>query len=382
MHINIGVSGTGFISTGFFQLVNGNPNYSISKVLSRRPIASFSRYQFADLVTNNVDELIESCDVIFECSGDAIFASEVINQAFLAGKPVVTMNAEFQICAGTYFQELGLLHESAGDQPGSLAALNQEVQMMGFEPVLYGSQKSHLNPNPDREYAEHWAKMNHQSVEKTVSFSDGTKVQIETALVANGLGTEILQDGLMGPSAVSTKDGAFMLAELAEQQGKVVSDFVLHKEGLGEVFIVAKHQENHRAALSYYKFGQGPYYFIQRSFHLGHFEILNSINSVLNTSVQLFNNGLNPTISVAAVAKQDISAGTFLAQGVGSFEVRGKAVKIEVHPNHVPIALLQNCEIQRSIKRGEIVTFNDVALPDSLAYRAWKHTHSKTLNTV
>ena len=44
--IKIGLSGTGFIASGFFKLINNHPTYSISHVLSRRPIREFSNRDF------------------------------------------------------------------------------------------------------------------------------------------------------------------------------------------------------------------------------------------------------------------------------------------------------------------------------------------------
>ena len=376
-NIRIGVSGTGFIALNFFRLVKNIPNYSVSHLLSRRKARDFSKRDYASLVTNNIFELIEGCDIILECSGDAIWASEVIKLAFQVGRPVVTMNSEFQIIAGSYYRQFGTLHESAGDQPGSLAVLDHEVRMMGFEPLVYGSQKSFLNPSPDLESMQYWAKRNNQSLEKTISFSDGTKVQIEAALTANGLNADILQEGLMGPTHPSTQTGAIELANIAISQNKVITDYVLHDRGFGEVFIVAKHSVEQHAALSYYKFGQGPFYFIEKPFHLGHFEILKSIDVALTRASPLFNNGAKPTISVAAVAKCSIAAGTLLKQCVGSFKTRGVAVHIKDHPTHIPIGLIRNCEVQRGISAGEILTFEDIALPETLASKAWQFTRAQ-----
>jgi len=372
--IKIGISGTGFIATGFFKLIITHPRYNITHLLSRRPKSHFKSHPYADLITNSILELIENCDLVLECSGEAIWGSEVIALAFQANKPVVTMNAEFQIIAGSFYQQSGRLHESAGDQPGSLAALDYEARLMGFSPLVYGSQKSFLDPDPELENMAFWAKHNNQSLENTIAFTDGTKVQIESALVANGLHGDILQQGLLGPSNSSTREGANVLATIAQQQNKVVSDYVLNERGFGEVFIVAQHQATHNPALSYFKLGQDHFYFIEKPYHLGYFEILKSIEFALQNPSSLFNNGSHPKISVAAIAKRPIPAGTFIQNGVGSFQVRGVAVHIKEHPNHVPIGLLRNCEIQRSIQTGDLITFSDTALPDSLASKAWQVT--------
>lgn len=375
----IGIAGTGFISTGFCRSLSKQDNFSLASILTRRPISSFSGSELQELFTQNIDELIDKSDVILECSGDALWASEIIERAFQAKLPVVTMNAEFQIVAGSYFNERGLLTESEGDQPGSLAVLDQEIRSMGFEPLVYGSQKGFLNHDPDLATMRYWSSHSGQRLDKTVSFTDGTKVQIESALVANGLGGNIIKQGLLGPTCRSSEAGAMELATHAEKLKQVISDFVLQDHGHGEVFIVATHSDQTQAALSYYKLGSGPFYYIEKPYHLGHFEIIKSIERALQTKTVLLNNGKEPRISVAAIAKQKLKPGTLLKQGIGSFELRGMAINIKDHPQHIPISLLNNCEIQRAIEPGQMIMRGDIALPDSLASKAWKFTRDLAL---
>ena len=85
-------------------------------------------------------------------------------------------------------------------QPGSLAALHEDVVAMGFRPLVYASQKGFLNHTPERREMRHWARKQGISETATIAFTDGTKVQIEQALVANGLGAGIARAGLIGPS--------------------------------------------------------------------------------------------------------------------------------------------------------------------------------------
>ena len=89
----------------------------------------------------------------------------------------------------------------------------------------------------------------------------------------------------------------------------------------------------------------------------------------------LLNNGANPKLSVAAIAKHDIAPGDKIKKGIGSFDVRGEAVYIENHPDHVPIGLLADATFVREVKAGEMVTFADVELPESLALDIWKKLH-------
>ena len=118
-----------------------------------------------------------------------------------ASIPVVTMDAEVQVTTGSHFARKGLFTEAEGDQPGCLAALREEAVQMGFLPLVYGNIKGFLNHNPVPDEMAFWAKKQGISLDKVTAFTDGTKVQIEQGLVANGLGAGILRPGRPRPGA-------------------------------------------------------------------------------------------------------------------------------------------------------------------------------------
>ena len=88
----------------------------------------------------------------------------------------------------------------------------------------------------------------------------------------------------------------------------------------------------------------------------------------------LLDNGLNPSISVASIAKQQLSAGSLIEKGIGSMQIRGEAIRIAEHPDHVPAGLLSQVHVKRNVEPGQIITFDDVEIPDTLAYAAWRET--------
>jgi predicted homoserine dehydrogenase-like protein len=144
------------------------------------------------------------------------------------------------------------------------------------------------------------------------------------------------------------------------------------------VFVVGRHQEAQRPYLSYLKLGEGPDYLLLRPFHLAHLEIPKTIRHVLaGRGEWRFNNGPRPTVQVLAVAKRDLAAGEPLPRGIGSFAVRGEAVRIADHPDAVPIGLLQGATLARAVAAGEVVAFDDVKLPQSRALELWRATLSE-----
>ncbi|WP_305362269.1 Gfo/Idh/MocA family oxidoreductase [Hydrogenophaga sp.] len=363
----IGLVGTGFIASGFARLVHNHaPDLDISAVLTRRAPDNTEGFPFPERLTRSVQELLDKCDMIVECSGDVLHATDVIDTALRAGKPVVTMNSEFHVTTGSWFADKGLLTEAEGDQPGSIAALREEAVMMGFKPLVYGNMKGFLNHHPTPEEMAYWAGKQGISVAQTTSFTDGTKIQIEQALVANGFGGTITRQGMEGPKSADVSKAAIELARTAAERGQAISDYVLSPGNAG-VFVVGTHDKSEWKALNYLKLGDGPYYVLVRPFHLCQYEIIKTVRRVINGGGVLLNNSSTPSISIVGIAKTDLPAGTRIDRAIGGFQVRGEAARIQDVPNHVPIGMIQNAVITRPVLAGQTLSFDDVELPDTLA---------------
>lgn len=372
----IGIIGTGFIARGLMLALKYHPELEISGIVTRRKKDGIENFPVdTTLLTNDVEEVIRKSDLIVECSGDVIHGTEMIEKVFAAGLPVVTMNSELQIVTGSALAKKGMLVEAEGDQPGSLAALDREVRDMGFEPIVYGNIKRFLNLHPTPEEMEYWSKRQGISLSQVTAFTDGTKVQVEQALVANALGATISCRNLSGIPCKDLEDGAQRLAEIADGIGIPISDYVLSSTAPAGVFIVAKHRDEQKPYLEYLKLGAGPYYVILRPYHLCHLEIPRTILNVLNGNKNAtFNNGERPTIQVVAVAKHAIGKDVIVKRGLGGFDVRGEAVKIKNCPEGVPIGLLHEATFIRPVAEGQIITFADVKLPESRALELWQET--------
>lgn len=375
----IGVVGTGFIGTGLTKTLRNRNDIMIGKVLTRRDPATVKGIPLEDL-TNSIEDFLENADLIVECSGDVLYGTEVIDRAMKASLPIVTMNSELQITTGSYFAKKGFITEAEGDQPGSLAALRENALEMGFKPVVYGNIKGYLNEEPEMQDMTFWSKKNGISLEMVTSFTDGTKVNIEQVLVANGLGATIAENGLLGPEVKSVFQGGEKLAVEATSRNQPLSDYILCPSAPAGVFITAEHTSDQYDALKYLKMGDGPYYTLLQNHHLCHLEIIKTIRRVFRGEGILLNNSRNPKFSVAAIAKRNLLLGESINKGIGSFEVRGTSIKIEDFPRHIPIGLLSRGKITKSVKKGEYLTFDNVEIPDSLALEAWNQTLHSSIN--
>jgi len=371
--LQIGIAGTGFIARGLILALETHSDVCVTSVLTRRRPDDCSDFPRRDLLTNSLSQLVDRCDMVVECTGDVLHATNIADAAVRANKPVVTMNAEFHVTTGSHFVERGaMLTEAQGDQPGSLAALADDAQTMGFRVLVYGNRKGYYHANPPLDQMQFWAKKQGLSLDQVTAATDGTKMQIEQALVANGLGATIARDGMLGPSAESMEEGGQALAREAKKIGKTIADYVLVAKGPAGIFVVCETDPRQQAALEYLKLGPGPYYVLVHNYHLCHLEMIKTIRRVREGKPALLNNSKSPTIGVAAIAKRDLKPGEKIRKGIGSFDLRGEAVRMESDRDHIPIGLIADAVIKRRVAVDQRLTFDDVEIPESLAVTAWR----------
>jgi predicted homoserine dehydrogenase-like protein len=379
--LRLGVVGTGFIASGLLAVCASRMDMRVTGMLTRRA-PSQVRSARPELLTQSVDELVEGADVIVECSGTVRHATEVVAAAVAAGKPVVTMNSEFHVTVGSHFAGAGLVTEAEGDQSGSLAALAEEARAMGFVPRIFGNTKGFLNLHPTPEDMAFWAAKQGISVEQVTAFTDGTKVQIEQAFVANGLGGTILKRGLLGPRVETVAEGVERLWSVAAALDLPCADYVVTPQWPGSIFLSATHPTADPATLAYFKLGPGPLHTIVRPYHLCFLEIGKTLTRIREGRGVLLDNTIRPRVSVAAVAKTDLPAGTVIARGIGSFVVRGESVLMAEDPDHVPIGLLEGAVLRSSVEAGQPLTWKDVDFPESQALTAWREIVARSQGTA
>jgi len=378
----IGISGSGYIASELARLLSARPEfYEVTAILSDRPAADVARTIPDIPAIRDPDDLLDRSDLVVECSGYVGRAARVVAAAVERGTQVVTLNAEFQVTLGVAFSHSPLVSEAQGDQPGSLAALHEEAVTMGFRPLVYASQKGFLNLDPDPKEMAYWAERQGISVASTVAFTDGTKVQVEQVLAANGLGAGIAQRGLLGVKAETLKEGGVALAEVAKRMGTPISDYVLQAGGSGSVFIMAEHLHS-GGSLKYLKLGDGPYYLLDRPFHLAQFEVPITIERMLAGRGPLLTAGPVQQSSVATVAKKDMGAGTRIERAIGSFDFRGEGVVCADAPDHVPMGLVEHCRLRTSVERGQTLTWDDVELEDEVALGLARKIYTAGTQTV
>lgn len=377
--LRVGVIGTGFIARHFVRELLRRSEYRLGKVLTRRSLDFCADFPYGDALVNELDAVIESSDIVFECTGDPHYAATTVGAVLDAGKPLVTLNAEFHATIGSNFVHRGLLSEADGDQPGCLASLHEDAMAMGFTPLVCANMKAFLNLDPTPEEMDYWAKRQNYSLEMVTSFTDGTKVQIEQCLVANGLGMDIAKEGLIGLPTADLEAAATKLGGIAERHGAPISDFILDRSLPHGVFIIARHDSGQETPLRNFKMGDGPYYVLVRDCCLVHLEVFKAIERLMREGRPLLNNSAQPTTSVASIAKRELKPDDRIERGCGSFDLRGECVRISDRPDHLPICLAKDVRIRRRVERGQVLSMDDVELPESEALSAWMAIRDRQL---
>jgi predicted homoserine dehydrogenase-like protein len=375
----IGIVGTGFIARGFYHLTRHTTDLRVTKVLTRRDLGGVSDWPDPALLTQSADDLYEHSDIVLECSGDVFHATEVVEGALKASRKVVTMNSEFHVTTGSAFVDQGFLTEANGDQPGVLATMRESLLSMGFEPLVYGNIKGFLNENPSREDMEYWSAKSGVRMYQITSFTDGTKVEVELVLVANAFGADILPRAEHGPASDDYVATAKEMGQRVIESGRPTSDYILSRSAPPRVFITATHQPEQQPYLRYLKQGEGPTYVLVHNTHLCHLEIPGTVRRVWSGGPVLLNNSAQPRYSLKSIAKRDLQPGERIEFGIGSFELRGEAIRIADAPDHVPIGLIKDGVIKRKVSAGEFLREGDIELPESRALSAWQEVKRRAV---
>lgn len=316
-------------------------------------------------------ELLVACefaDVVIEASNAIAAGAKFVLTALANRKHVVLMNAEIDLLFGPYFMKVaaenGVICTSIdGDQYGVLKRVIDDFQLWGFELVMAGNIKGFLDrhSNPTKIIPE--ADKRNLDYKMCTSYTDGTKLNIEMAIIANAFAMRTVVPGMMGPSAghVSEVPRLFDLEALWEERKPFV-DYILGAEPGGGIFAVGYHKHPYQQSMmEYYKMGKGPFYLFYRPYHLCHVEAIASVAEPFLYEKALLQPRKGFQADVYAYAKTDLKAGDTL-DGMGGYTCYGM-IENCVEPNglnRLPILLADDVVLRKDIPRDGKINFEDV----------------------
>ncbi|HCV43159.1 MAG TPA: NAD(P)-dependent oxidoreductase [Bacteroidetes bacterium] len=311
----------------------------------------------------------ENIDAIIEVTGSVEFGATVVMDAINHKKHVVLVNAELDSTLGPVLKRHAdnanvVITNVDGDEPGVAMNLLRYLKSIGLRPVAAGNLKGMIDPYRTPETQREFAAKHSQNPAIVTSFADGTKLCMESAILANASGFKVGKPGMYGPKCGHVKEMATKLPLEQVLDGGLV-DYALGAEpGTGAFVIVHEEHPVKKKHLAYLKMGDGPLYVFYTPFHLPHLQLASSVaRAVLLRDATTSPLGYQATCEVFAVAKRDLTEGEML-DGVGGFMTYGvidnsPAVRSK---DLLPMGLSQGYRVKRAIRKDQPLTFSDVAI--------------------
>nr|MDO8081176.1 homoserine dehydrogenase [Candidatus Freyarchaeota archaeon] len=366
--IRVAVVGIGAMGRGIVQVLQKSEDMDVVAISDINLLALEKAKPFLSeetLVTTKPVEVLDAKpDVLVEASTAILEAARLVRLALKQKTHVVLMNSEVDQVFGRLLAKEArangvIVTSDAGDQHGVLVRMIEEITSMGFETIMAGNNKGFLDryANPDSIKEE--ATKRRLALKQCASYTDGTKMAIEMALVANALDLDLLKTGMVGPKVEYVEEAlnAFNL-EQARELGGVV-DYVMGAKPGGSVFAIGYSDDpEDRFFMNYYKMGEGPYYLFLRPYHLCHYETPLAIRRIMKHNETILVQKKR-ALEVGARAKTDLKPGTKL-DGIGGYHLYGI---LEKPDTTLPIGLAEDTVLTKRKKRNEPIKWDDVEFP-------------------
>ena len=368
MRVRVAVVGVGAMGRGIVQVVQRSEDMEVIAIADKNPKALEKTSRFlpkdALITTDSMEAIDRKPDVLVEATTSIFEAALLVRQALEKKIHVILMNAEVDQLYGRLLARIAkkngvILTSDAGDQHGVLLRLIEDIKTMGFEVVMAGNNKGFLNRYANPESIKEEAAKRRLTPKQCAAYTDGTKLAIEMALVANALNLNLLKNGMTGPRTENIYDALNIFdLEKAREVGGVV-DYVLGAKPGGSVFVIGYSDDpEDRFYMNYYKMGKGPYYLFLRPYHLCHFETPIAIKRVIKYREPILTQKKR-VLEVVAYAKTDLKPGTKL-DGIGGYHLYGLLEK----PGNLPIGLSEGATLIKGKKKDEPIGWDDIEFPE------------------
>jgi predicted homoserine dehydrogenase-like protein len=357
------------------------------------PSFAAARKTSATHLTDDAFALIgaDGLDVVIEATGSPSAGIRHALAAIEHGRHIVMVTVEADVLAGPLLarraRQAGVVYSLAyGDQPAIICELVDWARASGFSVVCAGK-GTRYHPDfhsstPETVWENFgWSR---ETVAKAGvnpkmynSFIDGTKSGIEMTAVCNAAGLTPPPDGLGFPPCAA--------ADIARVCKPKADGGALHHKGTVEVISSLNRDRTpvpHHLQMGVYVTFEAANDYVQRCFneywllpdetgrYAGLYRPTHLIGLELGISVASAVLRGEPTgaptawhADVIATAKRDLKAGEIL-DGEGGYMVWGKIMPAAtaLTRNGLPLGLAHNVRLTRSIGKGQIVTWADVAI--------------------
>jgi len=391
--IKIGIVGIGSMGRGMVLQSSLTPGIECAAVASRRldrTIETAKQFNYNYKVVNNLSEMNEAIQKgqLAVCEdGDLIACCEQINvfieatnsivggglhgeKALDHNQHVVMMNCEADLMYGSYLMAKALKNNLIytvcdGDQPATTKRLADEVEFMGFKIVMAGNMKGFLDRHANPYSIKEEAAKRDLNPKMCASFTDGTKLCIEMAVIANGIGGHTAAPGMYGPKMSNIHEifDHFDFQQIWDGKSPIV-DYVLDATPKGGVFVIGYTDHPYqKSTLSWLPpdMGPGPFYLFYRPYHLGHFEFAATVAEAVLNKRAVLKPDFGFKTNVYAYAKKDLKKGENL-DGLGGFGCYGLIENCSENKMKagLPICLAEDVVLKRDISKDSKIYLEDI----------------------
>jgi len=346
-----------------------NYNYKIVDNLSAMTEA-IQKGQLAVCEDGNLIACCEQIDVFLEATSSIIGGALYGEKALDHNQHLIMMNYEADLMYGSYLMSKArsnnLLYTVCdGDQPAVIKRIIDEVEFMGFKTVMAGNMKGfldrHVTPNSMKGEAE----KRDLDPKMCSSYSDGTKLCVEMAVMANGIDGYTATPGMFGPKMSSIHEifDHFDFQKIWNGKNPIV-DFVLGAKPSGGVFVIGYTDHPYqKSTLNWLPpdMGPGPFYLFYRPYHLCHFEFAATVAEVVLNKRAVLKSDFGFKTNVYAYAKKDLKKGETLdgLGGYGSYGLIENCSDNQVKAG-LPICLAENIKLKRDLRKDEKIYLEDI----------------------
>jgi predicted homoserine dehydrogenase-like protein len=311
----------------------------------------------------------KSIDVVIEATGEVEFGARVVMEAIKHGKHVILSNAELDATLGpilkVYADRAGVvITNTDGDEPGVAMNLFRFAKSVGCRPVLAGNLKGFIDYHRTPETQAGFAAKNYQSPRMATSFADGTKLSMETTILANATGLRVARRGMHGHRCSHVNDVLKLFSPDELSSGGFVEYLLGAEPGTGAFVVGFNDEPIKQQYMAYFKMGPGPLYVFYTPYHLPHLQLPHTLARAV-----LFQ---DPTVTpigpavceVVTIAKRGLKAGEEL-DGIGGFTCYGSienAVDAQAG-DLLPMGVSGGCRLKADVDADREIRYCDVELP-------------------
>ncbi|MDX1627685.1 MAG: homoserine dehydrogenase [Fulvivirga sp.] len=390
--INVAIIGIGSIGKGLVYQSHITPGFrpvAIADIKLEKAIACAEWLEIPYKIVSNKEELnscieknvlavcqdgevlasTEMVDVLIESSNAVLKGAQHALTGISSGQHIVMMNYEAELMYGPYLlqkaNEQGVVYTCAdGDQPTVIKTLVDDMELWGFDLVMAGNMKGFLDRYTDPTKIMPEADKRDLDYKMCSSYTDGSKLCVEMAVLANALNLRTAIPGMYGHQLKSIYDifDAYDFHEIYKDKQPVV-DYVLGANPKGGVFAIGytdKKFQQHTLDWFPPDMGPGPFYLFYRPYHLGHIEAMACVaEAYLDGSARLKPNYGMKT-NVFAYAKKDLKAGDAI-DGMGGYASYGLIENLEDSKEEgIPICLAEQVKVKKDFDKDQRIKLDDV----------------------